>query len=216
MALGAHIEAHEAGTTGTEHLTVVEGKVGLVDEEVNEFLMIESQVTAVEPDEEGGLGTEGLDVRKVLLAVVDEKVDVALHITKHLLSPLFSLLQGCKGGDGRKEMRFVPFVGCQPSVEGSAQLRIGYDCPRRDDACHVEGLGGGTKGDAHFSSLLAHRSKGDVAVAPERHVGMNLVADDDEVVLLGKVCQALQGLPFPHDARRVVGIGKDEQAGAVS
>ena len=57
MALGAHIEAHEAGTTGTEHLTVVEGKVGLIDEEVNEFLMIESQVTAVEPDEEGGLGT---------------------------------------------------------------------------------------------------------------------------------------------------------------
>ena len=170
MALGAHIEAHEAGTTGTEHLTVVEGKVGLVDEEVNEFLMVESQVTAVEPDEEGGLGTKGLDLRKVLLAVVDEEVDVAFHITKHLLSPLFSLLQSCKGGYWRKKVGFVPFVGCQPSVEGSAQLRIGYDCPRRDDACHVEGLGGGTKGDAHFSSFLAHRGKGNVFIVPKCHV----------------------------------------------
>ena len=187
MALGAHIETHEACATRTEHLTVVEGKVGLVDEEVNEFLMVESQVTAVEPDEEGGLGTEGLDLRKVLLAVVDEEVDVALHITKHLLSPLFSLLQSCKGGYWRKKVGFVPFVGCQPSVEGFAQLRIGDDCPRRDDACHVKGLGGGTKGDAHFGCLVAHGGKGDVAVAPERHVGMYLVADDEEVMFFGKL-----------------------------
>ena len=40
---------------------------------------------------------------------------------------------------------------------------------------------------------------------------MDFIADDKEVMLFGKMRQALQGLSVPHDASRVVGIGQDEQ-----
>ena len=48
----AHVQPHEALAAGAEHLTVVEGQMCLVDEEVEQLLMVEAELSAVEPHQE--------------------------------------------------------------------------------------------------------------------------------------------------------------------
>ena len=105
---GGYVEAHETLAALAEHLAVVEGESGALDEEVNELLVVEAEGAAVEPYEEGGLRAPWLDLGDILAAVVDDKVDVAFDVAQHLLAPLLSLGGECrKGGYGREDMRFV-------------------------------------------------------------------------------------------------------------
>jgi hypothetical protein len=51
-ARGADVEAHESGAFGAKHGAVVERQPGFLYEEVNELLLSEMQLAAVEPHEE--------------------------------------------------------------------------------------------------------------------------------------------------------------------
>ena len=178
---GGYVEAHEADALLTEYLAVVERQFGLVDKEVNELRLRESQRAAVKPDEERGLGTERLDGGQVAGTEVDDVVDVALYVAQHLLSPLLTLLaEGCQGSDGGKEGGFVELVGREPGIEAVAQLIVGDDGVGADDTRNIEGLRGGTKGDAALGSFIAHRGEGNMLVAVEDHITMDFVADDED------------------------------------
>ena len=93
---GGYVEAHETLAALAEHLAVVEGESGALDEEVNELLVVEAEGAAVEPYEEGGLRAPWLDLGDILAAVVDDKVDVAFDVAQHLLAPLLSLGSDCQ------------------------------------------------------------------------------------------------------------------------
>ena len=77
---GGYVEAHETLSALAEHLAVVEGKTGALDEEVNELLVVEAKVAAVEPYEEGGLRAPWFYLWDILAAVVHYEVDVAFNI----------------------------------------------------------------------------------------------------------------------------------------
>lgn len=77
---GGYVEAHETLSALAEHLAVVEGETGALDEEVNELLVVEAEVAAVEPYEEGGLRAPWFYLRNILAAVVDDKVDVTFDV----------------------------------------------------------------------------------------------------------------------------------------
>ena len=77
---GGYVEAHETLSALAEHLAVVEGETGALDEEVNELLVVETEVAAVEPYEEGGLRAPWFYLRNILAAVVHYEVDVAFNI----------------------------------------------------------------------------------------------------------------------------------------
>ena len=83
---GGYVEAHEAIAALAEHLAVVEGETGTLDEEVNQLLVVEAEVATVEPYEEGGLRAPWFYLRNILAAVVDDKVDVAFDVAQHLLA----------------------------------------------------------------------------------------------------------------------------------
>ena len=93
---GGCVEAHETLSALAEHLAVVEGETGALDEEVNELLVVEAEVAAVEPYEEGGLRAPWFYLWDILAAVVDDKVDVAFDVAQHLLAPLLSLGSDCQ------------------------------------------------------------------------------------------------------------------------
>ena len=59
----SHVEPHEADALLAEHLAVIERELGLVDEEVNQLGLRQSQAAAIEPYQEGGLRTERFDDR---------------------------------------------------------------------------------------------------------------------------------------------------------
>ena len=77
---GGCVEAHETLSALAEHLAVVEGETGALDEEVNELLVVEAKVAAVEPYEEGGLRAPLFYLWDILAAVVHYEVDVAFNI----------------------------------------------------------------------------------------------------------------------------------------
>ena len=77
---GGYVEAHETLSALAEHLAVVEGETGARDEEVNELLVVEAKVAAVEPYEEGGLRAPWFYLWDILAAVVHYEVDVAFNI----------------------------------------------------------------------------------------------------------------------------------------
>ena len=98
---GGYVETHEALAALAEHLAVVEGETGTLDEEIDELLVVEAEVAAVEPYEEGCLRTPWFYLRNILATVVYYKVDVAFDVAQHLLAPLLSLGCECrKSGDG--------------------------------------------------------------------------------------------------------------------
>ena len=75
-----YVNTHESLAALAEHLAVVEGKAGALDEEVNELLVVEAEVAAVEPYEEGGLRAPWFYLWDILAAVVHYEVDVAFNI----------------------------------------------------------------------------------------------------------------------------------------
>ena len=77
---GGYVEAHETLSALAEHLAVVERETGALDEEVNELLVVEAKVAAVEPYEEGGLRAPWFYLWDILAAVVHYEVDVAFNI----------------------------------------------------------------------------------------------------------------------------------------
>lgn len=149
-----NIEAHEALATRAEHLAIVEGKVGLVDEEVEKGIVVKSQTAAVEPYQETGLRTDGVDSWNIVMTIFLDKTDVVLDISQHFLAPLLTMAEGRDGGDMGKDMRFVKLVGMKPAIEFLAQVRIGYDGMGRDDASDVESLRRSLHGDTDFRCLL--------------------------------------------------------------
>ena len=75
-ARGGNVETHETLASFAEHLSVVEGKMGLLYKEVNELLVVEPEVAAVEPYEERCLWAPWLYLWNILAAVVNDIVDV--------------------------------------------------------------------------------------------------------------------------------------------
>ena len=57
-SLRGNIQSHESLAARSEHLTIIQCQVSLVDEEVKELVVVKMQVTAVEPYQEGSLWTD--------------------------------------------------------------------------------------------------------------------------------------------------------------
>ena len=93
-----HIEPHETLAAGTEHLAVIQGESGPVDEQTVETLAVKTEPAAVEPHQERRLRSQRPDLRDVLAAEVLDELDVTLYIVEHLPSPFGSMTEG---GDGR-------------------------------------------------------------------------------------------------------------------
>ena len=74
----------------------------MVDKEVYERIVTESQGATVEPDKEGCLWAPRLYLRQMLPAVVLHEADVILDIAEHLLAIVLSLRIGCDGGNRRE------------------------------------------------------------------------------------------------------------------
>ena len=171
------------------------------------------QLATVEPHQERGLRAHGADGRNMFFAVILHELDVLFHIAEHLPAPLVALgCEGGHGGNGGKQRGIVQLVGGQPRVETVAQAGIGHNGIAAHDACNIESLRWGTESDAALGCLFRYRRKRNVAVAPEGHVAMNLVADDDDVVLVAEAGQPLQGLARPDNACRIVWVGENEHA----
>lgn len=149
-----NIEAHEALATRAEHLAIVEGKVGLVDEEVEKGIVVKSQTAAVEPYQEAGLRTDGVDSWNIVMTIFLDKADVVLDISQHFLAPLLTMAEGRDGGDMRENMRLIEFIGMEPSIKLLTQVGIGDDGMGRDDASDVERLRRSLHGDTDFRCLL--------------------------------------------------------------
>ena len=114
----ADVEAHEAVTFFAEHGSVVEGKAGTVNEEVDEVVVAEAELMAVEPYEERCLRANGMYLRQVLVAVVLHEADIVFHVVEHLLSPFFAFFaEGCDGGYGGEDMGIVELIGFEPADE---------------------------------------------------------------------------------------------------
>ena len=106
-------------------------------------------------------------------------------------------------------MRLVQFVCRHPVEQRLAQLLVRHNAPRADDARYVERLRRSTERDAALGSCVRHRCERHVLVAEDSHVGVDLVADDDDVALGTEVSQTAQRLRVPRYACRVVRIGED-------
>ena len=72
-ARNSDVEPHKAIALCTEHCSVVESKMGAVDEEVDELVVTDVQPAAVEPHEETGLRTNTSDLRDVATKIVFHK-----------------------------------------------------------------------------------------------------------------------------------------------
>ena len=133
-----HVQSHESLAALAEHFAIVEGEVCPVYEEVDELVVGEPQLSAVEPHEERGLWPQGFYLRHVLTAVVLHKQDVLLHVMEHGPAPRFALLEGGYGGYGCEERGLVELVGGHPRVEFLSQRVVGHDGVGAHDARNVE------------------------------------------------------------------------------
>ena len=208
-ARGTDIESHEAFSTRAEHLAVVQGEMRLVDEEIVQLRMVHAEAAAIKPDQEGCLWPQGFNARKVFFAETDDEIDVVLQIGDHLPPPLFTMLEGCKSDNWREHRRLAEFIHLQPIEELMAYLVIRDNGIRADDARDVERLRGGGQCDAVAGGGFRDGGERDVLVVPQRHVAVDFVGYDKDVVLHAEVRQSGKRFAIPHDAARIVRIAED-------
>lgn len=106
----ADVEAHVSAASGAECFSVVEGEAGAVHEEVDEVLVGEVEVAAVEPYEEGCLWWYDVDAGDVSGDVLGGVLGVLFEVFDEFLSPLPSFGVGGFGGYGCEEVGGVQFV----------------------------------------------------------------------------------------------------------
>ena len=174
--------------------------------------MSELQFATIKPYQERCLRTQGTYLRDIRATEVYYIFYIVLHVLQHLPAPFFPLGKCCHGGDGSHQSGLIQLSCLHPTIEPPAQLFVGDHCPRGHQACHIEGLGGRSKRNTVLLGLLTGAGKGYMMMSIERHVTMNLIADDQDATLVTELGQALQGLPGPADASRVVRIAENQQA----
>lgn len=199
------IEAHEAFAGAAEHGAVVEGEVGVVDHEAVEFVDGEAEGAAVEEDEVGGFGTDHADAGGVGREVLLHVVDVALDVGEALVEPLGAVAVGGGDADEGEEVAEVEFAVVEELGELLTQGGIGDDAVTAGETGHVEGFAGAGEGDAILRSDFADGGEGDVMVAGEGEVGMDLIADHDDALALTDVGHAGEFVARPDAPSGVVG-----------
>ena len=139
------IEPHIPVQAPTEGAAVIQAQLRLLDHEVVEFFICESQFPAVQPHEIGGVGGVSLDFGDVLFAVVHHEVKVGGEVGQKLLQPFLAACAegGLHGGEGKG---VVPVnVHALPEVvKNPLHVGIGEDHGTGLQAGQVEGLGTGT------------------------------------------------------------------------
>ncbi len=88
-------------------------------------------------------------------------------------------------------------------------------CVRADHSCHVERFAWSSERYAALGGFWANGCKGDMGVAPQGHVGMNFVGDDNDTVFVAELGQSDKGRTVPDNATWIVGIAQDQQAAFV-
>ena len=209
------VQSHETFSTRPEHLTVVEGKMRLVDEQIEQGIVTKAQPLAVEPHQEACLWTNGLDLRHTLTTEVLDEADIVFHGGKHLPAPFTTLTESSNGGYMGEDMRLVKFVSLQPAKEALADVWIGHYGMRRHDSRYIECLCGSLHGDADLCGLLRDRSERYVLVSEKGHVAMYLIADDKHVVVVAEIRKANERLTTPTYSARVVRITQDKYSAFV-
>ena len=94
-------------------------------------------------------------------------------------------------------------------------MLVGHDAVGGDHSCHIEGLAGGSKGDAPLGSLLTHAGVGNMVVSVESEVAMDFVAHDNQLMLSTEGGQSLKRLSVPADSYGIVWIGENEHFATV-
>ena len=140
----ADVQARETFALTTEHGTVVEGYVGMVEQQAHKLLLAQTKAAEVDPQQERGLRLYDSYSGHLAGQEVAGKVDIGLHVFKHLVEPLLAVAVGGFGTDGRNHGGCAEFVHFQPVVEALAEFGILYNHPRAYKTGDVEGLGGGT------------------------------------------------------------------------
>ncbi len=211
----ADVETHEAFSTRAEHLAVVQGEMRLVDEEIVQLRMVHAEAAAIKPDQEGCLWPQGFNARKVFFAEANDKIDVVLQIGDHLPPPLFAVLEGGKSDNRGEHRRLAEFIHLQPIEELMAYLLIRDNGVSADDARDVERLRGSRQCDAVAGGGFRDGCERDVPVVPQRHVAVDFVGNDKDVMLHAEVRQPGECFAIPHDAARIVGIAEDHHPALV-
>ena len=174
----------------------------------------QAQIPAVQPHEVGGIGGVGPDLGDVLFAVVHHEVEVGGNVGQELLQPFLAFIEGhLHGGDGEGVVAVDIHVGPE-LVEHGLHVSIGEHRGAGLKTCQIEGLGGGNAGDHIGGDLGGEGGGGDVALAVEDEVGMDLVADHQNLVLQTQLHHPAQLLLRPDDAPRIVGVAQQEDVRA--
>ena len=91
-----------------------------------------------------------------------------------------------------------------------------HDVVAADEACQIEGLGGGVQGHGALPGVIGHGLQGDVPVTTEGQVRPDLVGDHRYIQPPGHVHELLQLLLLPYTARGVVGGAEHHRTDVVA
>ena len=214
------IEAHEAFAGAAEHGAVVQGEACAVGKERQELVVRERRAVAVregaavQEHQERCLGTHHRDARHGVVQRLPQVVDVVLDVAQTVVQPLCAVAVGGDDGLEREQMAVAQLVVAEVGMEALAQRVVGYDGVAAGEAGDVEGLRGAGEGDAVLRSDFADGGEGDVVVAGEGEVGMDLIADYDDALALTDVGHAGEFVARPDAPSGVVGMAEEEEFAA--
>ena len=191
-SLRGNIQSHESLAARSEHLTIIQCQVSLVDEEVKELVVVKMQVTAVEPYQEGSLWAKRSNAWDMPTTEILHKLNVLFDVSQHLLAPFLTLTESGDSSDRCEERRLIQLIGYQPSIELLANFLIRNDGIAANQSCNIEGLGRSLEGDTDVTSLVRHRGKRNMLMSEDGKVGMDFIRDDKQVMLVAEVSQTLQ------------------------
>ena len=170
----------------------------------------EVECTAVQPGQVGGFGRVEPNLRNPFPEGLKSVVPIRLQIGNDFIEPGLSPAPGRDRGvdaekaDSASDMRWVELV---ESLVEVARSKVSDGTTQAGD---IECLAGGGERHGAFCDLGSERCKGDVDATVIEQIGVNLVADDRQVMLDGQSRDPLQFLTTHHTARRIVGITKQE------
>ena len=194
-----------------EHFAVVECEMGLVDEQIEEFVVRKVQFAAVEPYEERGLRAPRTYSLDIFATVVLNEPHVVLDIFEHVTAPFLTVFECGDGGYRCKQRSLIHLVGLQPAVEFSANLFVRHYGIATYESGDVESLRRSLESYTVFACSFRDRSEWDVLMSEYSHIAMNLVADDDNIPFAAEISKTDEGLTAPAHSCGVVGIAQNEQ-----
>ena len=209
----AQVDAETASiVVAAEGSAVVQRHMCPAEQTVFQFFMAIAQGAEVEPGQVGGFGQDRLDLRQMSVQVAAQEFNVAVQVAEQLRQPFLAVAKGGLGADIGEDVAACHLVGVQIAKEAFAQLFAAAIAYGATQTSHIEGLAGSHEGDGNLLGMRAHGAETDVAVRWERHVGVDFVGNDVDVVAVANLSHTLKGFLAPDGAAGVVGVAEDKPA----